>query len=249
LNSQRLKLRFAVWDAITGNNSAIWFVSAFKSDVYVGTRAMGHVTKISLHASGICRDAFTERHGVPPTLKDRVVQKWRRKPTPPAGTGEGSRAIWLAFPTDYLGGTQLIDGVTRIEAAPSGQATFVEMFFTNENERTVIEAFGTTYNLIADTYLANGEAFVVRSSIDRWDNKDLRMPASHHEHRDFYFTASLPPGVKRHLDIRMSRPPKDDDALSITELSGYAVPAGTPFQLIGDRFLLRHKSRYLQQRF
>lgn len=228
MSDEKLKLRFAVCDP-SGNHSAVWFASSFKDDVYVGTRAMGRVSKISLHRSGICRDAFTQQHGVPSTMKDRPVLKWKRKPTPPAGTGQGSRAIWLAFPTDYLGSnTDLLpQTVTRVNAAPSGQATFIEMVFIRETESKIISELGTNHNLITYTTLPNGEAFVVISSVDRWDNRDLRVPASHHEHRDFHFTASLPLGVKRHLQIHLTRPPKDGDALLITELSGYAVPAGT----------------------
>ena len=162
-------------------------------------------------------------------MKDRPINKWRRKPTPPAGTDEGSRAVWLAFPTHYLGANKLPPGVTRIDAAPAGQATTVEMFFTRETEPTVVAAFGTNYKLVSYTSLPNGEFFVIRSGFESWVNRDRHVPGVLPGYNDLHFTASLPRGVTRHLSLELSSSPKDNDALLITELSGYAVPAGTPW--------------------
>jgi hypothetical protein len=69
---------------------------------YVSHGSMGRIAKLSFHKSGICRSAFTSVHGAPYGMSDRVMQKWRRAPTPPAGTGGASCVFRLHFPTDYL---------------------------------------------------------------------------------------------------------------------------------------------------
>lgn len=188
---------------------------------------MGKIQKISLHESGICRFAFTQEHGIPPGMTDRVIHRWNRLPTPSPGSGQGSRAVLIAFPTSYLSRPIISDSISIINAAPSGDATYIEMFFIRESEEVVRQSLEASSRLISFTPLPNGENFAIQSSFDKWENKDFCMPASHHEKRDFHFSASLPPGKERTLSITLHNQPQDGDALLIREFGGYVMPAGS----------------------
>lgn len=68
-------LRFAIKNS-SGLVSSIWRLWATRhGDVYLATRSMAKIEKFSFHKSGICRSAFTNEHGTPQTMTDRVMFK------------------------------------------------------------------------------------------------------------------------------------------------------------------------------
>ena len=62
-------------------------------------------------------------------------------------------------------------------------------------------------------------------------NRDLHMPASHHESSDFLFSATDPENTGRPIRLVVFNSPADGEALIGWELGGYRVPTGTP---VGD---------------
>jgi hypothetical protein len=76
--------RFAVGTP-DGAHSSVWRVWAYRSDVYVAARSIVSEMRVSLHASGKWRAAFTEKHLKRPQpfidpSRDRAVDKWERPP-------------------------------------------------------------------------------------------------------------------------------------------------------------------------
>jgi hypothetical protein len=78
------KLRFGVGSA-DGPQSAVWLVwtGSATSDVFVACRHIATSLKVSLHASGLWRLAFTERYTTMPGAlvssdSDRAAAKWSR---------------------------------------------------------------------------------------------------------------------------------------------------------------------------
>jgi hypothetical protein len=95
-----------------------WAAFGSGNEYYIGARhAMGS-SKISLHQSGICRIALTEKHFAALPAEgltqpsDRVMVKWKRQPTPEIGAAHVASII---FPTEFLKlrepqGTRAVDG-------------------------------------------------------------------------------------------------------------------------------------------
>lgn len=228
----RLDWRFAI-GAAEGPRSSGWhiFTSKHTSDVYVARRASGGIDKFSFHESGICRWAFTKEHGAPGKMSDRAIMKWRRAPTPPQGELGESLVLKLALPTDYLSMrvNERNRPMTWITAAPAGMAIFVDMFFTNEDNETLLRQFEERDDrtLLALHRLPGGEAFTVTAvAINDWQNRDLRIPASHGEAGDLLFSVADPFETGRPIRLVTLSNPGDGDALHILERGGYKLEAG-----------------------
>ncbi|HRC70896.1 MAG TPA: hypothetical protein PK880_00005, partial [Candidatus Competibacter sp.] len=169
-------LRFAVRraDGYVSNIWRLWITPI--GDVYLSIRQMGGIEKYSFHKSGICRSAFTTEYGTPKTLQDRKMFGWRRLTTPERGSGQATRVIGIALPSDFLSRPQTspIKKVVWIEAAPAGHATFIDMAYTNESKDQVDSAFHKNgRKLLSYTQLPGTEAFLVSSYHGEWENSDL----------------------------------------------------------------------------
>jgi hypothetical protein len=226
-----LEMRIGVRRA-DGFRSNLWKLWATpKSDTYLATRQMAAIKKYSFHAGGICRSAFTAQHGTPPTLSDRATIKWRRNPTPAAGSGQATLLARIAFPTDFL--SRLADQdskpVVWITAPPSGKAAILEVMYTAESEGDVIEAFSARgeRKLIKYVRLRNGDSVAAVSSCADWPREHLYCPAGDPPlpgsvFPDLLFSANDPEDTGRPIRLIIGRPtPKDGDALELEELGGY----------------------------
>jgi hypothetical protein len=155
--------------------------------------------------------------------------KWRRAPTSSLGSGSASRVIMIAFPTDFLSRSKhdITKEIRWIDAAPAGQATFVEGAFTYESRQTVEAAFQSSgqRQLLEFIGFPSGEAFFVASSFDQWDDKTLTVPGDG-KVNDLVFSAADPDNSGRPIRIRFGPKPNDGDALLLQELGGYAVSQG-----------------------
>src|SRR3569833_2493819 len=138
----------------------LWITSP--GDVYLTTRSMGGVKKYSFHQSGICRDAFTTEYGVPKTMADRAISRWKRAQTPLAGGGGASSVALIAFTTDFLSrSTTQTKKTNKKNTAQTGGATNLEKAFTFESEAFVLSAFqGNHRRLHSYTMLPSGESFI-----------------------------------------------------------------------------------------
>jgi hypothetical protein len=207
--------------------SSVWRLWVTRhGDAYLASRQLAKILKLSLHRSGICRSAFTSEHGTPASMPDRLIFKWRRKSIPSVGSGDGTRVVWLGIPTDYLSFRPDLDLTEHVcvPSAPSGGATYFEIVFTAEPQDAVELAFSTTgnRNLLLYAWLPEGHGLFICWYHADWVNEDLRMPGN--GVADLIFSAADPLRTGRPVRLTMGLPPKDGDAMVITELGGYAEP-------------------------
>ncbi len=128
--------------------SSAWIIFPGKNDLYLGLRNMAHSVKISVHGSGVCQFALTEKYWEqartiavnPPS--DRCLTRWHRAPVPDQGVVE-VLSIW--FPSAHhskSGQKPPAKGFTLIKPAPSGKAVRVTIAESMENteslERTLL---------------------------------------------------------------------------------------------------------------
>lgn len=212
-------------DGYISNIWRLWITSS--GDVYLTVREMGGIEKYSFHKSGICRSAFTKEHGTPAKMTDRVIFRWKRAITPPAGRGGASRVAGIAFPTDFLSRRQEQNEnkIVWIPAASSGGATYIEMAYTSEPEKSVQHAFSENLRCLHSyTPLPGGEAFFVSSYHSDWKNVDLRSPPAEGSiFPELFFSANDPFDTGRPIRIRFGPRANDGDALVLQELGGYKV--------------------------
>lgn len=216
-------LRFVVGGPTWGYSSIWRYWITRNGDIYLAQRGTARHFKVSFHRSGICRYAFTEQHGRPASMGDRLMHRWQRPDIPAAGSGKFARLAWLALPTDYLS-LRTVTGITEsiiFPPANSGAATFIETGLTNDPELEIANAMGQGNDRgIASFAVAfNETAPFVRWYHGAWENKDLTMPASHGRPA-YRFLASEAVHRDRPIRLTMQQPTKDKDALLITELGG-----------------------------
>jgi hypothetical protein len=223
----RHELRLAVGQP-TGPQSSIWRVWSNGNEVYASVRSMAAIEKLSFHQSGICRRAFTEQYGNPSDLPDRATLKWKRATIKPEGFGQCSRVVMLGIPTDSLSAE--IDSVQKpiiwIKPAPAGKATYLEFAFTREDEAAmqwqIIVKKGNR-KIIDCLPLPNGNNFVVLAHYDQWDDRNVLVPASHHENRNLMFSSYDPNGTGWPMRVSIFTMSKDNEVLMIRELGGYPI--------------------------
>lgn len=198
-------------------------------DAYLASRQLAKIHKLSLHRSGICRSAFTSEHGTPASMPDRLMYKWQRNSIPPVGSGRGSRVVWIGIPTDYLSFRPDVDltGHACVPPAPAGGATYFEVVFTAEPEQVVERSFASMpgRNLLLYAPTPDGHGLFLCWYHAEWQNQDLRMPGEGVP--DLVFSAADPLRTGRPVRLTMGKPPKDGDALVVTELGGYADSMNT----------------------
>lgn len=225
-------LRFGIRrdDGYVSDTWRLWITHS--ADVYLATRGMAGIEKYSFHRSGICRSAFTKEHGTPQIMSDRALFKWKRVETPAVSSGKASRVAWIAFPTDFL--SRITEKkpkpTTWIPAAPRRGATYLELAYTSEPESAVISAFQKNgRQLVSYTKLYSNDAFILNYYHADWENRDLRIPASHDSvFPDLLFSANDPRDTGRPIRLRFGPPPKDRGALVLQELGGYEEKNNEP---------------------
>ncbi len=221
-------IRFAVASDATGRFAGPWFAKQDrKGNVYFGNRSLGGLQKISLHEGGnrICRYADTSEIAGGPR---KANIRWIRPHTSPA---DFSYALFLVFPTSYLGKSPkaLPPNILRISPAPEGSAAVVAVFFTREKPEMALERLGPAGCLLSRAPMPSGEFCGIHCTLaPEWEDIDIIVPASYHEQREFRFTAHCPEGVERTISLTLPLEPSvEDGALTLVERHGYAVTAGT----------------------
>jgi hypothetical protein len=157
------KVRFAVGRP-GGHYSGVWAHWGNKSDFYIGARSILGSMKISLHKSGICRVALTDRHFAALTQKGRLVPndrafvKWERLFAPDEGA---HLAAVLVFPTDFLRLEAPVGTAKKplllIESASPGKAVEIGYFYCREARQTLESKFLAIGKPLVFTDLENGE--------------------------------------------------------------------------------------------
>ncbi len=173
--SERDKIRFA-FVSQSGKHSLVWAAWGSGSDFYLGARGTLGTNKISLHASGICRDALTKTHhdklaihtGDP--AADRAIIKWNRLPTPEVG---GVPVVSLVFPTDYM--TQgppeasLRKPVWVFPAAEPGKAVEVLFVYSKGPPEYIEEQLKPVGSALFHSTLTNGDCVTALVRVTEFD--------------------------------------------------------------------------------
>jgi hypothetical protein len=226
----RDKVRFA-FGKPDGCHSGVWSALGRKGDYYIGARSIFSSTKISLHRSGICRLALTEKHfkllaerGLAQP-EDRPFVKWRRPPAPQIGA---ALAVVLVFPSPYMTLAEPVSStrkpVLTFEAARDGMAAEVGFFYSREDASSLEAKFLDIGKPILRTDLDNGESvwIVVREaafdpavipSVDQFNGTGGRL-----------LDPDFPIGIERpNLTAMLWNTPKNGEPLRIIEISGLSL--------------------------
>jgi hypothetical protein len=172
------QLRFAVRGP--KGHSATWTAFGRGNDYYIGARPMMGSSKISLHASGICRLALTEQHydslpgeGLPQPL-DRAFVKWRRSETPPIGA---AHVVSLIFPSDHLVQPEPAGAYRKplmiFGEAPLGKAMEFGFFFSTEEMSALEPRFLAIGKPLLSTKLDNGTTVSIVARVIDFDRSVL----------------------------------------------------------------------------
>jgi hypothetical protein len=219
----RLDARVVIGTAAAARSS-VWRFFSTRNDVYMSTQAMGQFEKFSFHESGICRHAFIEKYSASKSMLDRKITRWRRKETPPAGSGQASCVFEICFPTDYLS-TALEppkQPVIWLKPAASHAATVLEMIFTWDTEQD-LQNVALQGNRIVVLYarLPNGEGFAVVRRDAAFGGENFRVPASHQQNQDILFSTADPANTGRPVQMTLFNNPLNNDRMTAWEYGGY----------------------------
>lgn len=229
--SKNLDLRLAVGTVI-GPRSSIWRIISHRSDIYVSSGGSS-TAKISFHESKICRRAFDEAHE-PITVANRLIHRWRRADTPPAGSGRACLLLRVGIATDYLSTALEVPTrkITWIPAASSGRTRVICVLLTNDTEERLRHDLGKECDVVAYQRLPNSEAVAVMTNIADSNEKGFVIPSSHHQNRNIIISANDPCNTGRPIRFFIESDPKDGDCQEIWELGGYyhdgSLPPGMP---------------------
>lgn len=218
-----------------GKHSGIWTAFGHNGDYYIGARSIMGSTKISLHASGVCRLALTETQmkllaaqGLEqPT--DRAFVKWRRATTPASGAVHVASVL---FPLDYLHleapQTTAKKPIFLFEASEPGHAVEFGFFFSRMPMADLEKKLVRIGKPLFRSDLDNGESvsMVVRlvefdpsvlPTTDQLNKAGLRL----------LNRGALPKAgtEERGLTAALWNKPDDGESLRILEISGVTLKA------------------------
>jgi hypothetical protein len=220
-----LSIRVAVGYA-AGRHSTVWSIFSKNNEVYATHRTMGGIEKLSFHSSRICRRAYIDKRQLPPSMQDRVFNRWTRAETVPAGQGQAVAVLTVFFPEGHLSPDLPSTAKKAIWLPPPlpGEARFLQLLLTREKEKNLQKLFvNAGHFLVAYHGLPNGEAVAIRSWAHEFEQRDLIVEAGHGVQRDLVLPSHFEVGVDRHVGFTTYSQP---DEMRCLELSGYWVTAG-----------------------
>jgi hypothetical protein len=228
---KKLDVRLCVGSLISPR-STVWRFFSSKSDVYV-SHGTNSIAKLSFHRSGICRDAFTQEFGVPNTMSDRLIYRWRRAEVPPAGSGRACLLLRIWIATDFL--SSAIDPpakkTTWLQPASSGNGRVIELMLCRDDEAFVREQMGDAREFVAYSRLLDGNAAVIGTRAVAGTHKDFFVPASHHQKKALIVSAADPQDTGRPARFYYGTNPKDGDCKELWEFGGYFTNGPIPLGL------------------
>jgi hypothetical protein len=211
----------------------VWVAWRQGSECYVGANSTLGSVKISLHQSGICRLALSERHynELPEMgLKqpaDRALTKWRRLPTPEAGV---VHVLSLIFPTDHLRLEEPKSSqkkpVMIFEPPPAGQAVQMGFFYSRQTGPAMEASFLNIGAHPLFTFdLRNGDTVWMAAKQIPFDRKVLPMaPLTMNPESVLDRTAIVGPGETRgNLTAHFWNAPKDGEPFYLWEVGGAVI--------------------------
>jgi len=215
----------------------VWSAWGWRGDYYIGARSVLGSMKVSLHASGICRLALTERHFaalterglIPP--EERAIVKWRRPPAPEVGA---MLAVVLVFPTKYMTlgapSASLRKPILVFETAKPGMAVEVGFFYSRESATTLEPRLLEIGKPIFYSDLAEGESVWIVVRETDFDPTIIPSADQLSSSRGHFLESDFPIGVeRRNLSAMLWNSPKDGKSLRIIEISGVSATRNITF--------------------
>jgi hypothetical protein len=161
-----LSIRVAVGNA-AGRHSMVWSVFSTKNEVYAAHLTRGGIEKFSFHSSRICRRAYVDTRPLPPTMGDRVLHRWTRAETLPAGQSQAVAVEDVRAMFEKSGHL-----FVAYHSLPNGESIAIRSW-ANEFERRdlIVEAgHGVPRDLVLPSGFENGVkrpvAFTTYSQVD-----------------------------------------------------------------------------------
>lgn len=158
MSTSDFEVRFGV-RGLHSKVSASWRLWAVGDDVYVAARRIAGIFKLSLHASGIRRVAFTAESGMKnPESEERLIRKWPSPIEFSAGWKVGAAVVvpYVSIERPLKGYTTNDDDVIWIAAPEAGQQAVVFILFGPPG----VDAIGTLtpdHTILASHQLPRGE--------------------------------------------------------------------------------------------
>ena len=220
----RPSIRFAVGDP-AGRHSTTWNVWAHGNEVYASSSTMGGVEKYSFHSSTICRRAFTEEHKLPASMEDRLLQRWNRAATVPAGRSEAVALLSLVIPEACLSPhlTKSRKKPKWIAAPEAGNAITIQLLLTREAVGDLEAMLPANHSLIWTAALPNGETLAIRTFQHPWDGNDVVLPANMAAERDLVLPRIFADEPPRSVAFLLFLQPEE---AVVFQLSGFWADAG-----------------------
>jgi hypothetical protein len=215
-----------------GTLSTIWVIATAKNEIYAVHRTSGTIEKISFHQSRICRRAFL---GVPEGMDDRVMDRWIRAETMPAGSRSVVRLLSVGFPSGHVAATPnpIKKSVLLLDSAAPGRARGFELALTKEPRSTITalveQGLANIHARVLATHqILTGETLVLFSTETESKFDGLIVPSSMHEVDDLVFPSAGPPADRTPLMFLTlyTLPKTGADCLMALELAGFRVPKG-----------------------
>lgn len=227
----RDNFRFAVSNA-NGLHSTAWAAWHNGNDYYLGARSFLGSMKISLHASGICRVALTERYARSLNVsgmdgpKDRAYVKWRR-----GIPSENSAicAVSLIFPTAYFQRPEQ-KGTSKkpmliVQGSSAAEAIEVGCFYAKGTDERLENAFRKIAVPLLKTGLPSGEAVWIAARETAFDPRLLpnieQIPSRMNSFDPAGARTAAAKGTP--LTGMFWNAPEDGKALQLMELSGIVL--------------------------
>lgn len=177
-DNKNAKLRFQIRSSESAFSTK-WTVFRRNDDVYVTPAGLGATSKISLHASGVCRFAINENlasHSPPMPTSDRVIIKWRRE-LDLQGI-EHTQVMSIAF-MFYVPGVSISHKVEKsavaLPAPPINAMTEVCFFYSETDPCEWVSAHWLTRNLLAVWRLESGCYVSIRWRVAPFPPKQMSM--------------------------------------------------------------------------
>lgn len=158
--SKNAKLRFAVAGPTPDTlNSSSWTAWIRGNDLYIAPQDSGHLQKISIHASGECRYAFTSpaySHMPSDAASERVISRWTRGDTRDCLHTHVLDLNFLIVGQSYPEKAPAGKKIVRLVNAPPLFATQVAVFYSDTNPLMWSDPEFITRNIIGLWGLPSG---------------------------------------------------------------------------------------------
>lgn len=218
-----------------------WNVWAYNDEVYAAGSNMGGVEKYSFHSSTDCLRMFTEEHKRRASMKYRLIQKWNRAATVPAGTlGAVALVSWIipeACLSPHLPKPK--KNPTWIAPPDAGHAVTIQLLQTRETAGDLEAMLHASHSLIWTAALPNGETLAIRTFQHPWEGNDVVVPANMAAQRDLILPRIYADEPPRSVAFSLFLQPEE---AVVIQLSGYWADAGQGLVLYPNADTVTHTS-------